>query len=77
MPREPQANGSERIPHDIRLDHPGHWPACGSVVWDPAGHVDPKTLPTPGEILASMSSDRVGGVEYDRAWSERARQTMW
>jgi uncharacterized protein len=48
-----------------------------SRLWDPAGHVDPKTLPTPGEILAAMSDDRVGGVEYDRAWSERARQTMW
>ncbi len=48
-----------------------------SRLWDPAGHVDPKTLPTPGEILAAMSEDRVGGPEYDRSWSERARQTMW
>ncbi len=48
-----------------------------SRLWDPAGHVDPKTLPTPGEILAAMSGDRVGGADYDRTWSERARQTMW
>ena len=48
-----------------------------SRLWDPAQHVDPKTLPTPGEILAAMSDERVGGVEYDRAWSERARRTMW
>jgi len=48
-----------------------------SRLWDPAGHVDPKTLPTPGQILAAMSEDRVGGAEYDRAWSERARRTMW
>ena len=48
-----------------------------SRLWDPAAQVDPKTLPTPGEILAAMSSDRVGGAEYDRAWGERARQTMW
>lgn len=48
-----------------------------SRLWDPAGHVDPSTLPTPGEILAAMSGDRVGGPEYDRSWSERARQTMW
>jgi len=48
-----------------------------SRLWDSASHVDPKTLPTPGEILASMSNDRVGGIEYDRAWSERASQTMW
>jgi uncharacterized protein len=43
----------------------------------PGRHVDPKTLPTPGEILAAMSNERVGGAEYDRSWSERARQTMW
>ncbi len=48
-----------------------------SRLWDPDGHVDPKTLPTPGDILAAMSNDRVGGAEYDRAWGERARQTMW
>jgi len=48
-----------------------------SRLWHSDGHVDPKGLPTPGEILASMSDDRVGGAEYDRAWGERARQTMW
>jgi PPOX class probable FMN-dependent enzyme len=48
-----------------------------SRLWDPAAQVDPKTLPTPGDILAAMSNDRVGGAEYDRAWGERARQTMW
>ena len=48
-----------------------------SRLWDPAAHVDPKTLPTPGEILAAMSQYRVGGAEYDRAWGERARRTMW
>jgi uncharacterized protein len=48
-----------------------------SDLWNPAKHVDPKSLPTPGEILAEMSESRVGGVEYDRAWPERARQTMW
>ncbi len=48
-----------------------------SRLWDPSSHVDPKTLPTPGEILAAMSDDRVGGAEYDRTWGERARQTMW
>jgi hypothetical protein len=34
-------------------------------------------LPTPGQILAEMSDNTVGGEEYDRAWPERARQTMW
>ncbi|WP_439926136.1 pyridoxamine 5'-phosphate oxidase family protein [Nitrobacter sp. JJSN] len=48
-----------------------------SHLWDPDRRVDPKSLPTPGEILAEMSKDRVGGEEYDKAWLERARQTMW
>ena len=48
-----------------------------SRLWDPAAQVDPKTLPTPGQILAAMSNDRMGGAEYDRTWGERARQTMW
>ncbi len=48
-----------------------------SQLWEQASQVDPKILPTPGEILAAMSNDRVGGEEYDRTWDERARQTMW
>ncbi len=48
-----------------------------SDLWNPDRRVDPKSLSTPGEILAEMSSGRVGGEEYDRAWPERARQTMW
>src|SRR5450759_4227885 len=39
--------------------------------------VDSKSLPTPGQILADMSENRVGGAEYDRAWPERARQSLW
>ena len=46
-------------------------------LWNPDKRVDPKTLPTPGHILASMSDDKVGGEKYDREWPERARQTMW
>jgi PPOX class probable FMN-dependent enzyme, DR_2398 family len=48
-----------------------------SDLWNPDKRVDPKTLPTPGQILAEMSENRVGGEDYDRAWPERARQTMW
>jgi PPOX class probable FMN-dependent enzyme len=39
--------------------------------------VDLVTLPTPGQILAEMSDDSVGGARYDQEWPERARQTMW
>jgi PPOX class probable FMN-dependent enzyme len=46
-------------------------------LWNPDKRVDPKTLPTPGQILAEMSENKVGGAEYDRAWPERAAATMW
>jgi len=48
-----------------------------SELWNPARHVDPATLPTPGEILAAMTANAVGGDAYDKAWPDRAKQTMW
>lgn len=48
-----------------------------SDLWNPDKRVDPKTLPAPGQILAEMSENRVGGEQYDRDWPERARQSMW
>jgi PPOX class probable FMN-dependent enzyme len=48
-----------------------------SDLWNPDNRVDPRSLPTPGQILAEMSENRVGGEQYDREWPERARQTMW
>ena len=48
-----------------------------SELWNPERHIDPATLPTPGQILASMTDNQVGGDSYDQAWPERAKQTMW
>jgi PPOX class probable FMN-dependent enzyme len=48
-----------------------------SDLWNPQKRVDPRTLPTPGEILAAMSDDRVGGNKYDQEWPERARKSLW
>ena len=48
-----------------------------SDLWNPDKHVAPGELPTPGQILAELSANRVGGDQYDREWPERARQTMW
>ena len=48
-----------------------------SDLWNPDKRVDPRSLPTPGQILASMSENTVGGDAYDREWPERAKQTMW
>lgn len=48
-----------------------------SELWNPAHHVDPKSLPSAGQILAALSNDRVGGEKYDREWPGRAAATMW
>lgn len=48
-----------------------------SDLWNADKRVDPKTLPTPGEILASMSDNTVESDKYDEEWPERARQTLW
>ncbi|WP_279358926.1 pyridoxamine 5'-phosphate oxidase family protein [Methylobacterium indicum] len=48
-----------------------------SGLWRADAQVDPKSLPSPGAILAGLSEGRVGGTAYDEAWAERARQTLW
>jgi len=48
-----------------------------SELWDPAKHVDPKTLPTPGKILEVTSRRGIDGEAYDREWPERAKKSMW
>jgi hypothetical protein len=48
-----------------------------SELWNPDRRVDPAELPTPGQILAGMSENRIGGETYDREWPERARQSLW
>ena len=52
----------------------------GGRTWDPSYEVGSgfASVPgTPGQILAEMSENTVGGEKYDREWPERARQTMW
>ena len=48
-----------------------------SELWNPERHVDPKLLPSAGQILEALSQDRVGGEKYDREWPGRAAATMW
>ena len=48
-----------------------------SELWNPALHIDPKTLPSAGEILAALSKGGVGGEAYDKEWPERARKSLW
>lgn len=45
-------------------------------LWNPEKRVDPRELPTPGQILAAMTAD-IDGAAYDREWPERARKSMW
>ena len=51
--------------------------SCAPICGIPTSGSTPRRLPTPGQILAEMSENRVGGEDYDRQWPERARQTMW
>lgn len=48
-----------------------------SELWNPERHVDPKSLPTPGQILAVTSRSAIDGEAYDREWPERAKKSMW
>lgn len=48
-----------------------------SKLWDPESRVDPKSLPTPGRMLAAITEGRVGGETYDTEWPARAAATMW
>jgi PPOX class probable FMN-dependent enzyme len=48
-----------------------------SGLWNPERFINPKSLPTPGQILAAMTDGEVGGRAYDEAWPERAAKTLW
>jgi len=48
-----------------------------SGLWNPEKHVDPASLPTPGQILEALSNGTCGGEAYDREWPARARASLW
>lgn len=48
-----------------------------SELWNPERFIDPANLPTPGQILADLSENRVGGAEYDSSWTKRAQESLW
>jgi PPOX class probable FMN-dependent enzyme len=48
-----------------------------SELWNPDRYVDPKSLPTPGRILAATTANRIDGDAYDAEWPERAAKSMW
>ena len=48
-----------------------------SDLWNPAKHVERRSLPSSGTILADITRGRVGGVEYDKAYPERLKATIY
>jgi PPOX class probable FMN-dependent enzyme len=48
-----------------------------SKLWDASRHVDRKTLPTAGIILAELTGGRLGGVEHDRTAPDRLKATIY
>lgn len=45
-------------------------------LWNPESFVDPKSLPTAGDLLQAAKAD-FDKESYDREWPERAAKTMW
>jgi PPOX class probable FMN-dependent enzyme len=48
-----------------------------SKLWDPALHVDRKSLPSAGTILGEISGGKIGGPEHDRAQPQRIKETLY
>ena len=48
-----------------------------SELWNPDKRVDRKTVPSAGTIMAGITEGKLGGEEYDRAYPERLRSTIY
>jgi PPOX class probable FMN-dependent enzyme len=48
-----------------------------SKLWDASRHVDRKSLPSAGAILAELTGGVLGGPEHDRAAPERMKATIY
>jgi hypothetical protein len=48
-----------------------------SKLWEPARHVDRKSLPTTGAILAAQTGGRLGGDAHDRGQLERTMAKLY
>jgi uncharacterized protein len=48
-----------------------------SHLWDPSMHRDPSELPSVGQIMDLITSGEFNGAEYDAAYPERIRQTIY
>src|ERR1700730_17927198 len=48
-----------------------------SKLWDPSRHVDRKSLPSSGTVLAELTDGRIGGEAHDRAAPARLKATLY
>jgi uncharacterized protein len=48
-----------------------------SRLWDPSRHVDRRSLPSAGEILAAIRPGEIDAEALDRAYPERLKQTIY
>ena len=48
-----------------------------SKLWDASRHVDRKSLPSAGTILADLTDGKLGGEAHDRAAPERLKATLY
>ena len=48
-----------------------------SKLWDASRHVERKSLPSNGTILAAITKGEVGGEQYDREYPERLKATIY
>jgi uncharacterized protein len=48
-----------------------------SKLWDATRHVDRKTLPSAGTILADLTGGKLGGPEHDRTAPDRMKATIY
>ena len=48
-----------------------------SELWNPAKHIERKSLPSTGTMLADISRGAAGGEQYDREYPERLKATIY
>jgi uncharacterized protein len=48
-----------------------------SDLWNPAKHVERKSLASSGTILGDITRGRIGGADYDKAYPERLKATIY
>lgn len=48
-----------------------------SDLWNPEKHIPRSALPSTGTILADITRGRVGGADYDKAYPQRLKETIY